>query len=210
MNILLYGPPGFGKTEFANQLGTLLDKTVLKLAGSDLLDKYVGETEKRIAQAFDKANTEETILLFDEVDSFLGARSADNRRWENSMVNEMLMQMERFQGVLVCTTNRMEDLDAAVLRRFDAKVGFDYLQPEQALTMLTAIFKHYKVTKPQDKAFKSSVLKLTHLAPGDFAVAARKTRLTGCRDNPHAWLQVLAEECSLKPDAPKQHIGFLQ
>ena len=77
------------------------------------------------------------MLVFDEVDSFLQDRSSSNRSWERSQVNEMLVQMESFNGVFIATTNLCESLDKASLRRFDMKIEFGYLKPEQA----SALFK---------------------------------------------------------------------
>ena len=76
------------------------------------------------------------ILLIDEVDSFLQDRRNAERSWELSGVNEMLTQMESYQGIFIASTNLMSSVDSAALRRFDLKVSFDYLNGEQAWQLL--------------------------------------------------------------------------
>ena len=74
MNLLMFGPPGPGKTEFVKHLGKELDRKVLVMKGSDLLSKYVGESEQNIAKAFQRAETEHVILFFDEIDGLVQDR----------------------------------------------------------------------------------------------------------------------------------------
>ena len=98
---------------------------------SDLLDMYVGQTEKSIAAMFDDARQRDAVLVLDEADSFLRDRRGAHRSWEVTQVNELLTQMEAFDGIFICTTNLMESLDAASLRRFPWKILFDWLKPGQ-------------------------------------------------------------------------------
>ena len=93
---------------------------------------WVGGSEKNIAKAFKDAVDDKALLLIDEVDSFLQNRQGASRSWEVTSVNEMLTQMEQFPGIFIASTNMMHGLDQAALRRFDLKVRFDYLLPEQA------------------------------------------------------------------------------
>ena len=74
MNLLMFGPPGTGKTEFVKHLGKELDRKVLVMKGSDLISKYVGESEQNIAKAFQRAETEHVILFFDEIDGLVQDR----------------------------------------------------------------------------------------------------------------------------------------
>lgn len=126
------GPPGTGKTSWAHYLAHKLGQRLVIKKASDILDKWVGGTEQRIAQAFETANIEGSILLIDEVDTLISDRKNHNRTWETSRTNEMLTQMETFDGIFIGTTNRFRSLDAAVQRRFSMKLVFDYLNPEQA------------------------------------------------------------------------------
>ncbi|WP_241993663.1 ATP-binding protein [Helicobacter sp. MIT 05-5293] len=100
VRILAYGMAGSGKSEFAKALAKELDKPIILKRGSDLLSMYVGGTEKNIAKAFMEASKQEAILVFDEVDSFLQDRSGAYMSWEVTQVNEMLTQMESFNGIL--------------------------------------------------------------------------------------------------------------
>ena len=103
--ICCYGPPGTGKTAWAAWLAEQLDMPLLLKQGSDLLNPYVGGTEQNIAQAFEQAKADNALLVLDEVDTFLFSREGANRSWERSQVNEMLTQIERFEGLMVVSTN---------------------------------------------------------------------------------------------------------
>jgi len=131
--ICCYGPPGTGKTAWAAWLAEQLDMPLLLKQGSDLLNPYVVRTEQNIAQAFEQAKADNALLVLDEVDTLLFSREGTNRSWERSQVNEMLTQIERFEGVMVVSTNLIEVLDPAALRRFDLKLKFDYLTLPQRL-----------------------------------------------------------------------------
>ncbi|MEA3280412.1 MAG: AAA family ATPase, partial [Thermodesulfobacteriota bacterium] len=121
MNLLFYGPPGSGKSELARYIAEKLDREIICKRVSDLQNKYVGESEKNIKRAFADAEAEESILIIDEVDSLLFSRDQAQRSWEISFTNEFLTQMERYRGILICTTNRLKGLDNASIRRFNYK-----------------------------------------------------------------------------------------
>ncbi len=129
-NLLFYGPPGTGKSELARYIAEQLDRELIVKRASDLLNAYVGATEQLIRRAFEEAEREEAVLVLDEADTFLFSRDRAVRSWEISFTNEFLTQMERYRGILICTTNRMTDLDQASIRRFNHKIRFDYLTPE--------------------------------------------------------------------------------
>ena len=117
-SMLLYGPPGTGKTQFTEHLATELRLPLVSKSASALLSKWVGESEKNIAAAFEEAAAEEAILFFDEGDSFLRSRELAVRSWEVTQTNELLQHMERYDGIVVVATNLFRDLDMAALRRF--------------------------------------------------------------------------------------------
>jgi transitional endoplasmic reticulum ATPase len=129
--ILLHGLPGTGKTAYAYELARRLDLPIVEQRASDLLSPYVGETEQRIAKAFESAAQSESVLFLDEADSVLSNRNHAHRNWEVTQVNEMLQQLADFDGVVVLATNRTDALDPAVLRRLDARIAFLPLTPEQ-------------------------------------------------------------------------------
>src|SRR5262249_49163191 len=133
--ICLYGPPGTGKTAYGRHVAESLDRPLLVKRASDILSPYVGEAERNIARMFHEARLEGAVLLLDEADSLLRDRRGAVRAWEVTQVNEMLTQMEAFEGIFIASTNLIDSLDEAAMRRFDARVRLDYLAPGQAARM---------------------------------------------------------------------------
>jgi len=133
--IILYGPPGTGKTMTALSLAKSMKKRVLSFDCSKILSKYVGESEKNVRSIFDtykelcKKTKSEPLLLLNEADQFLSARSTDSGasadKMHNQMQNIFLEQIERFDGLLIATTNLLETIDPAFSRRFDYKIAFE-------------------------------------------------------------------------------------
>ena len=101
MNLLLSGPPGTGKTEFVKYLGSVLNTRVVVKMGSDLLDMFIGGTERNIRCAFEEAEAEQVILFLDEIDGLVQNRERAVRSWEVTQVNELLHRMENFNGVMI-------------------------------------------------------------------------------------------------------------
>ena len=210
--LCLYGPPGTGKTAFGHWLARQLDKPLILKRASDLMSKFVGETEKNLAQAFREAECEGAVLLIDEVDSFLQSRESASRSWEVTQVNEFLTQLEVFDGIFIATTNLMGHLDAAALRRFDLKIKFNHLRPEQSQLLLE---RHcQRLTAQQGEPIVPThlsverVRQLPNLTPGDFAAVLRQSRFRPL-DSATAFVKALEDECALKPSACKPAIGFL-
>ena len=150
--LCLYGPPGTGKTAYARWLAEQMEVPLIVKRASDLMSKWVGENEKNIARAFREAEQEGAVLLIDEVDGFLQDRRDAQRSWEVTLVNEMLTQMESFSGVFVASTNLMQGLDQAALRRFDLKVKFDFLKSQQAEELLRRYCVAIGLPVPQTQA----------------------------------------------------------
>lgn len=205
--LCLYGPPGTGKTAYARWLAEQLDKPLHIKRGADLLSMWVGGTEKNIAQAFKAAEQENAILLVDEVDSFLQERNNSQRSWEITAVNEMLTRMETFNGIFIASTNRLDGLDSASLRRFDLKLKFAALHPEQAWNLLLHFCASVGISEPKH-SLQLALSRLDGLTPGDFAVVARQHRFRTLVDA-HAVVAVLQEECALKTPYQRQPIGFV-
>lgn len=166
----LSGPPGTGKSEFARWIAEQLGMEVLFKRSSDLISKWLGETEKNISAAFREAEAAEKLLIFDEADSFLYSRREAQRSWEVSHVNEMLTWMERHPLPFICTTNLSEKIDEAAFRRFTFKTRFDYLKREQIASAFSRFFG-------QDAPLET--LALDYLTPGDFAVVKKKVDYIG-------------------------------
>ncbi|MDQ8192516.1 AAA family ATPase [Roseibacillus persicicus] len=203
--ICLEGPPGTGKSAFAIWLAESLNRKLHPRRLSDLLSRYVGETERAIAEAFQKAQRDGAVLLLDEVDSLLSDRNKAVRTWEVTQVNEMLTQMEAFEGILIATTNRIASLDAASTRRFDLTISLDYLSSQQVAEFFLETFETLQIPPIE---LDSSILSLPNAAPGDFAALVRRHRF-----QPFGDAQDLAAAlftlCSKKPDHLAQKIiGF--
>ena len=205
--LCLYGPPGTGKSAFGNWLAERLGVPLLLKRASDLMSMWVGENEKNIARAFKHAEQDGAVLLIDEVDSFLQDRRGSRNSWEVTLVNEMLTQMESFPGVFIASTNLMEGLDQAALRRFDLKVKFDFLKPEQASELLRRHCAQLSISAPlaEHEARLQRLLKLT---PGDFAAVARQNLFRPIT-SANALVAALEAECAVK-DGARAGIGFLQ
>jgi SpoVK/Ycf46/Vps4 family AAA+-type ATPase len=204
--LCLYGPPGTGKTAFGRWLADRLGMPLLLRSASELMSKWVGESEKAIAAAFRQAEREGALLMIDEVDSFLRDREGARQTWEVTRVNEMLTRMEQFGGVFIASTNLMGELDPAALRRFDLKIRFDALGPEQAALLLARQCASLGIPAPAPDDL-DRVRRLAGLTPGDFAALARRHRFTPFADGA-GLVAGLAQECALKKGR-QAAIGFL-
>jgi SpoVK/Ycf46/Vps4 family AAA+-type ATPase len=204
--LCLYGPPGTGKTAFGRWLAQRLDAPLLVKRASDLLSMWVGETERNIARAFREAQSEGAVLLMDEVDGFLRDRRGARSDWEVTLVNEMLTQMESFPGVFIASTNLMSGLDQAALRRFDLKVKFDFLRPDQAWELLCRHSTALGLGMPSFE-MQSRLAHLDRLTPGDFAAVLRQHRFRPLQ-SATALVTALEGECALKEGANRP-IGFM-
>ena len=207
----LYGPPGTGKTAFGHYLARRLDRPLLVRRASDLLSKWVGETERNLATAFREAEEDGAILLLDEADSFLPEREGAQQSWEVSQVNELLVQMEEFGGIFLASTNRFKNLDSAALRRFDFKVKFDFLRPEQNLHLFERTLARLGVTAlgAEERLFAQARLTaIDKLTPGDFANVERQARLLTRAPAADGLLGALEREVQAKPEAAKRKVGF--
>ncbi len=168
-SLLLMGPPGTGKTALAHHLARALDRPLEIKRASDLLSKWIGESEKQIAQAFVDAAEKGHMLLFDEIDSLLFDRAGATRRWEVSQVNELLTWMDQHPMPFLAATNHATTLDPAAMRRFVFKIALDTLPAEKA----AHAFRLYFGADPP-----ATLREVDGLTPGDFAVVARQLRFT--------------------------------
>ncbi len=196
-SLCFYGPPGTGKTAFAEILAAALDRELVARQASELVSKYVGETEQNLARLFRDCDPERSVLLLDEVDSFLAERREARHSWERTQVNELLQQMERFPGIFVAATNLMSGIDQAALRRFDFKLHFRALNATQR----RALFAREALgdeTARVPELIARHLETLTGLAPGDFATVCRQRTLLGENLTPEQFLRRLAAECRLK------------
>lgn len=197
-SLCLYGVSGTGKSAYGEYLAHELKMPVIKKRCSDLLSMWHGETEQNIARAFTEAKEKNALLIFDEADSFLYNRQNATHSWEVAEVGEMLTQMEKHELPFVCTTNLMENLDKASLRRFTFKVEYKYMAPEQN----TLAFKHFFGIEGVDLSHIST------LTPADFVVTKEKAEIMGCMDNKDELIKMLEAEQKQKAAPTTRHIGF--
>lgn len=209
-NFCLYGPPGTGKSEYARHLADYLDKPLIVKRASDLLNAYVGETEKNIRSMFEQANDEEALLLCDEADSFLRDRSRARESWEVTQVNELLTQMEQFDGLFLCSTNLMEALDQASLRRFDLKIKFDYLKPEQVWALFKQTLADHQLEIVADvEEWEKKLRAMQGVTFGDFATVVRQNRFVAESLDPQALYDGLKREVTFKQYGAFKGMGFI-
>jgi len=205
INLLFHGIPGTGKTEFAHYIGSKLKKRVIVKACSDILSMWVGGTEKNIAGAFKEAQKSGAILLLDEIDSVLSSRASAQRSWERTQVNELLQQMDQNPGVLICTTNFMELLDHACLRRFHQKIKFNAMNAKGKATLFRQYFKKWNLKLTQQRL--AALNDLHPLCPGDFGAVHRRIQWEE-NLNFQSILEELAKEVDYKEkETPKP--GFV-
>jgi SpoVK/Ycf46/Vps4 family AAA+-type ATPase len=207
--LCFYGPPGTGKTALAEHIAHELQRPLMIRQASDIMSKYVGETEQNMAKMFDEAQNESAVLLLDEADSFLRSRRMAERNYEVSEVNEMLQGMERFAGVFICTTNLFQDLDEAALRRFTFKVQFKPLTAAQRERMfIVEALGGDAAALTREQAGR--LAQLSALAPGDFASVKRQVDVLGEAFAPDEFLSQLEAEHRVKPEVRQQRgMGFL-
>jgi ATPase family associated with various cellular activities (AAA) len=127
ISVLFAGPPGTGKTMAAEVLAVRLDLPMYRIDLSQVVNKYIGETEKNLKKLFDLADSSDTILFFDEADALFGKRTEvkdAHDRYANLEISYLLERMERFKGLAILATNRKKDLDEAFLRRLRYIVDF--------------------------------------------------------------------------------------
>ncbi len=198
VSLLLSGPSGSGKSAYARFLAERMGLEVVQKRASDLLGKYVGETEKRIAAAFAEAADAGAFLIFDEADSLLADRGLAQRSWEVAQVNEMLTWMECHPLPICCTTNFLQHVDKAAMRRFLFKASFGPLSAAQCAAAFAGILGH-----PPPPGLS----RLDRLTPADFTLVRRMAAVQGTLDDPARLLAALEREQAAKGGAGHR-IGF--
>lgn len=128
VSLNLHGPPGTGKTRAAEAIAGELGRPLLQLTAGDLESRYMGETSKNIQSVFREAGGSETVLFFDEADSLFGRRASEVTQGVDHEVNvaksTLLVELDRFEGVLVLATNFPQNFDRAFVRRVSHHVAF--------------------------------------------------------------------------------------
>lgn len=183
--IIFYGPPGTGKTLTAHSLAKSLKRQVLSFDCSKILSMYVGESEKNVRKIFDTYNDltrqtkTEPVLLLNEADQFLSARSSgagsSADQMHNQMQNIFLEQIEKFQGILIATTNLLENIDQAFSRRFNYKIEFKKPDLKQRIQLWNMLLPK---TAPFEKGFDIPKLAEYPLTGGQISLVVKNTAYT--------------------------------
>lgn len=188
-SLLLYGEPGSGKSYFGKYLAQELGMSVIKKRASDLMDRWVGATEKNIKDAFNEAKEKNAILIFDEADSFLFNRKNSKQEYTVAQVNEMLTQMEDHPLPFICTTNLKEGLDPASFRRFIFKIKYNFMNSNNIKAGIKEYFnKDVSLDDINNK-------ELQYITAGDFVTTKKKLDiLENGKYKSNTILQYLREE----------------
>ncbi len=218
--IIFYGPPGTGKTLTAHSLSRSLKRQVLSFDCSKILSMYIGESEKNVRKIFDtyadltKQTKTEPILLLNEADQFLASRSSgvgsSADQMHNQMQNIFLEQIEKFQGILIATTNLLENIDKAFSRRFNYKIEFK--KPDQAQRL-----DLWKMMLPKHAPFEEgfAIEKLIHhpLTGGQINLIVKNTAYNvAARDNAIFMLSDFEDEIRKEKQGSfdsEKSVGFL-
>lgn len=218
--IIFYGAAGTGKTMTAYSLAKSLKRQVLAFDCSKILSMYVGESEKNVRKIFDtfydlsnKTKTE-PILLLNEADQFLGSRSSGNVTGSDQMHNQMqnifLEQIENFRGMLIATTNLLENIDKAFSRRFDYKIEFKKPDKAQRLELWK---KMLPSDAPYADDFDVKELAEYSLTGGQINLIIKNTAYkVAVNDNPIFTLDDFTGEIKREKDAnfdSEKSMGFL-
>lgn len=127
VSALFTGPPGTGKTMAVHVLAGILGLELFKVDLSQIVDKYIGETEKRLEEVFTRAEQSNMILFFDEADAVIGKRSEVKEakdKYANTEVSYLLQRIEEFDGIVILSSNYSQNIDAAFMRRIRFTVHF--------------------------------------------------------------------------------------
>lgn len=203
-SLLFSGPSGTGKTQFANYLATQLDRQLVYKTGSDLLSKYVGDTEQKIATLFRNCDVEREIIFLDEAEGLLASRESAARSWEITQVNEFLRRIEQFKGIFIAATNHRENLDGALMRRFAFRLDFKPMTFEQRLAMFESVAG---IRLREADAGYQRLKELDTLTAGHFANVDRRLQMLGTSDK-DAWLGELVVEADSRSETRRRRVGF--
>ena len=206
---LLHGITGTGKTAYARHIAEILGLEPLLVSPSDILDPYVGGTERNIAALFRTAMPEETLIILDEFESFAADRKGAGRNWEVSQVNELLAQLEAYEGRVLACTNLVDYVDPAIRRRFQLKVELMPLNEEQRANLFRESCRKLGLEAGSDFSLFSQLRGLEQLAYGHIAnaveIAENITDMT-----PESFAKLLQQEVESTNGPVARPIGFLQ
>lgn len=185
--ILLYGPPGTGKTLLGRAVARESDANFIHVAGPELLDRYVGESEKAVRRVFDRARqSSPTIVFFDEIDAIASARTADSHEVSERVVSQLLAEMDGLADnphvIVLAATNRREVLDPAILRPGRFEIQLEVPAPD--IPARREILRVHFADKPLESDVDLSTLAADAegFSGADLAALARESSMQAIRE----------------------------
>lgn len=166
LNVLFAGAPGTGKTMAAEVIANELQLDLYKIDLSQVVSKYIGETEKNLGRIFTAAENSNAIIFFDEADALFGKRSEvkdAHDRYANIEISYLLQKMEEYEGIVILATNLRQHMDEAFTRRMQAIIEFAFPDEEQRRDIWQRVF-------PREAPLAAEV---------DFSLLAREIKMPG-------------------------------
>ncbi|HEY1631426.1 MAG TPA: AAA family ATPase [Rhizomicrobium sp.] len=197
VSFCFHGPSGTGKSLYARHLARRMGIETLEKKGSDFLSKWVGESEKQVAAMFEQAAEDGRFLIIDEAESLFWSRGGVSQSWEVSLVNAFLVALENHAWPVAITTNHLDRIDPAALRRFVFKVKLAAMTAAQSARAFERFF---------DAAPPARLAEVTGLTPGDFAVVRKQLAYLG--DVPPEKIADLLEGEARAKNGAARRIGF--
>lgn len=191
-SILIYGPPGTGKSYFLRYLAQTIGLNTLEKKPAELFSKYQGQPSRNVLEMFEEAKDKNAMLIIDEIEGIISNRKDDNgswNKWKSDMTNTFLSCLESCTTPLCGTSNLLDRVDKAILRRFVFKLHFDYLTPEQSRYAFEKIFG---LIAPWE------ISEIKNLTSGDFSVVKKKALILGCLNDADTLFEMLKEEIKNK------------
>jgi hypothetical protein len=200
IKILLHGKPGTSKTTLAHHIANRLGMEILEVKPSTILDRWLGSSEQKIQEVFRKATAARKFIIIDEVDTFMSARGGNQASYEKSGTNEWLIQMQNHGLPMACTTNHLEMIDPAAVRRFLFKIEVKPLDTVRARIAWSDLLR-----MPADQCPNPD--DLDGLTVNDFAIVAEKMMVLDIT-SPKFARQSLIEERKTREQHSSARIGF--
>ena len=164
LTCLFSGPPGTGKTLAAQIIAGQIERDLYRIDLSQVVSKWIGETEKNLGRLFDEADAAGAVLFFDEADALFAKRTEvkdAHDRYANLETGYLLQRLEGHDGVVVLATNRRHDLDAAFVRRIDVIVEFPAPQPAERTRLWSRLLPAPRLAPDVDAAALGTLFELS-------------------------------------------------
>lgn len=207
INILLNGNSGTGKSQYAAYIANKCNKKLITIVGSNILDMWVGESEKKINRIFTSL-TNNDILLIEEADALFTSReNLGHRMHDKALVNEFLAHLERYKGTLIITTNYLRDIDKAFLRRFNLKLEFLDIKRENIHKILMDNINIFKLVK--SKIRDTDLDNLRELRLGDIGNVNKNIKFFNIK-TAQEYIDALKREITIRKEDSSNSMGFLK